>query len=229
VPDEDLRRSFHQELEHLEERALGGLDMVLGQLDRALESLSDQNVEVAELVVVEDDLIDARYLEVQQGVLSLIARQSPVAGDLRLVAAILHVIRSVERMGDQCVNIAKLVPLSGYEAVKDDEIADMVDRMGGLARSQVVEAKRVLAARDVDGAHDVVRADHEINHLNREIFRRAVEVGSDPEVREWAMFMILVARFVERIGDNAVEIAEQTVFIVTGLFREFSEASATHR
>jgi len=229
VPDEDLRRSFHQELEHLEERALGGLDMVLGQLDRALESLSDQNVEVAELVVVEDDLIDARYLEVQQGVLSLIARQSPVAGDLRLVAAILHVIRSVERMGDQCVNIAKLVPLSGYEAVKDDEIADMVDRMGGLARSQVVDAKRVLAARDVDGAHDLVRADHEINHLNREIFRRAVEVGSDPEVREWAMFMILVARFVERIGDNAVEIAEQTVFIVTGLFREFSEASATHR
>ena len=229
MPDEDLRRSFHQELEHLEERALGGLDMVLGQLDRALESLSDQNVEVAELVVVEDDLIDARYLEVQQGVLSLIARQSPVAGDLRLVAAILHVIRSVERMGDQCVNIAKLVPLSGYEAVKDDEIADMVDRMGGLARSQVVDAKRVLAARDVDGAHDLVRADHEINHLNREIFRRAVEVGSDPEVREWAMFMILVARFVERIGDNAVEIAEQTVFIVTGLFREFSEASATHR
>ena len=229
MQDEDLRPSFHNELQELEHRTLEGLDLVVGQLDRALESLADQNVEVAELVVVEDDLIDGRYLEVQQGVLSLIARQSPVAGDLRLVAAILHVIRSVERMGDQCVNIAKLVPLSGYEAVKDGDIAEMVERMGGLAHSQVSLAKEVFAARDVDRAHELVRQDHEINQLNREIFRRAVEVGSDAEVREWAMFMILVARFLERIGDNAVEIAEQTVFIVTGLFRELSEASPTHR
>jgi len=229
MQDEDLRPSFHNELQELEHRTLEGLDLVVGQLDRALESLADQNVEVAELVVVEDDLIDGRYLEVQQGVLSLIARQSPVAGDLRLVAAILHVIRSVERMGDQCVNIAKLVPLSGYEAVKDGDIAEMVERMGGLAHSQVSLAKEVFAARDVDRAHELVRQDHEINQLNREIFKRAVEVGSDADVREWAMFMILVARFLERIGDNAVEIAEQTVFIVTGLFRELSEASPTHR
>ena len=70
-----------------------------------------------------------------------------------------------------------------------------------------------------------MRQDTEINRLNREIFRRAVEVGDDLDLREWAMFMILVARCLERVGDNTVDIAEQVVFVVTGLFREFADAS----
>jgi len=222
----ELRHQFHKELAELEQQALGGLDIVVEQLDRALESLSDQDVELAGMVVAEDDRIDGRYLEVQQGVLSLLARQAPVAGDLRVVAAVLHIIRNVERMGDQCVNIAKVVPLSGYEAVKDGEIVETIDRMGQRASSQVLQAKQAFASRDVDLAHEVVRQDHEINLLNREIFQRAVDVGDNPDVREWAMFMILVARCLERIGDNAVDVAEQTVFIVTGLFREFSGAPA---
>jgi phosphate transport system protein len=72
-----------------------------------------------------------------------------------------------------------------------------------------------------------VRQDREINRLNREIFRRAVEVGDNPDVREWAMFMVLVARCLERVGDNAVDIAEQTVFVVTGLFREMADGPVT--
>jgi phosphate transport system protein len=163
---------------------------------------------------------------VHQGVLSLLARQAPVAGDLRIVAALLHVIRCVERMGDQCVNIAKLVPLSGYESPKDKEILDALERMGRLAHSQVAQAKEAFSARNVELAHDLVRLDSEINRLNREIFRRAVDVGDNVDVREWAMFMILVARCLERIGDNTVDIAEQTVFVVTGLFREFADASS---
>src|SRR5436305_12057380 len=109
---------FRETLRELEQSTLGGLDLVLQQLDRALESLSYQDVELASMVVADDDRIDGRYLEVHQGVLSLLARQAPVAGDLRVVAALLHTLRCVERMGDQCVNIAKLVPLSGYEAPK---------------------------------------------------------------------------------------------------------------
>ena len=177
------------------------------------------------MVVADDDRIDGRYLEVHQGILSLLARQAPVAGDLRIVAALLHIIRCVERMGDQCVNIAKLVPLSGYEPPKDKDILDAIERMGQLARSQVSQAKEAFASRNVELAQDLVRQDAEINRLNREIFKRAVEVGDDPEVREWAMFMILVARCLERIGDNTVDIAEQAVFVVTGLFREFADAS----
>ncbi len=197
------------------------------QLDRALESISYQDVELAGMVVADDDRVDGRYLEVHQGMLSLLARQAPVAGDLRIVAALLHIIRCVERMGDQCVNIAKLVPLSGYEAPKDKDILDAIERMGQLARSQVTEAKEAFATRNVDMARDLVNQDAEVNRLNRQIFRRAVEAGDDPDIREWAMFMILVARCLERVGDNTVDIAEQVVFVVTGLFREMSDASTS--
>jgi phosphate transport system protein len=222
---EELRDRFREDLRGLEEQTLGGLDLVTGQLDRALEAISYQDVELAAMVVADDDRIDGRYLEVHQGILSLLARQAPVAGDLRIVAALLHILRCIERMGDQCVNIAKLVPLSGHEAPKDKDILDALERMGQLARSQVAEAKEVLAGRNADLARDLVRQDAEINRLNRQIFRRAVEIGDNIEVREWAMFMILVARCLERIGDNTVDIAEQVVFVVTGLFREFADAS----
>jgi len=206
------------------------MDMVVSQVDRALESLSYQDVELAGMVVADDDQIDGRYLEVHQGILSLLARQAPVAGDLRVVAALLHTLRCIERMGDQCVNIAKLVPLSGYEAPKDKEILDWIERMGQRARQQVIEAKEAFATRDVDLARDLVRQDSEINQLNRKIFRRAVDVGGNEDVREWSMFMVLVARCLERIGDNTIDIAEQIVFIVTGLFRELADAShATER
>jgi phosphate transport system protein len=225
-PMEETRHQFRETLKELEQQTLGGLDLVTQQLDRALESLSFQDVELAGMVVADDDRIDGRYLEVHQGILSLLARQAPVAGDLRIVAALLHVLRCIERMGDQCVNIAKLVPLSGYESPKDKDILDAIERMGQLARSQVADAKEAFASRDADLARDLLRQDSEINQLNRKIFRRAVEVGDNLEMREWAMFMILVARCLERIGDNTVDIAEQVVFVVTGLFREFADASA---
>jgi phosphate transport system protein len=223
---EEVRHQFREDLKELEQQTLGGMDLVTQQLDRALESLSYQDVELAGMVVADDDRIDGRYLEVHQGILSLLARQAPVAGDLRVVAALLHILRCIERMGDQCVNIAKLVPLSGYESPKDKDILDAIERMGQLARQQVAEAKEAFATRNADLARDLLRQDSEINRLNRKIFRRAVEVGDNLEMREWAMFMILVARCLERIGDNTVDIAEQVVFVVTGLFREFADASA---
>jgi phosphate transport system protein len=224
---QETRHQFRETLKELEKQTLGGLEMVIGQLDRALESISYQDVELAGMVVADDDRIDGRYLEVHQGILSLLARQAPVAGDLRIVAALLHVVRCVERMGDQCVNIAKLVPLSGYEAPKDKEILDAIEQMGQRARSQVTQARQAFATRNVELAQDLVRQDAEINRLNREIFKRAVEVGDDLDVREWAMFMILVARCLERVGDNTVDVAEQTVFVVTGLFREMADASSS--
>ncbi len=224
---QETRHQFREALKGLERQAMEGLDLVIQQLDRALEAISYQDVELASMVINDDDRIDGRYLEVHQGILSLLARQAPVAGDLRIVAALLHIIRCVERMGDQCVNIAKLVPLSGYEAPKDKDILDAIERMGALARSQVAEAKEAFSTRNVDLARDLARQDAEINRLNRQIFRRAVEAGDELDVREWAMFMILVARCLERVGDNTVDIAEQVVFVVTGLFREVSDTSSS--
>jgi phosphate transport system protein len=219
------RSHFQQQLQELQQRALGGLDLVIEQLDRVLEALDQQDVELAQMVIADDDRVDGRYLEVHQGVLSLLARQAPVAGDLRLVAALLHVIMHVERMGDQCVNIAKLIPLSGHQPPVRREVLDALLKMGARARSEVVQCRAAFAGRDIELAEDIVRQDHEINRLNREIFRMAIEVGEDADTREWAMHMILVSRALERIGDNAVDIGEQVAFVVTGLFREFSDPS----
>ena len=223
------RPHFQEELHQLEGQTLSGVDLLLDQLDRTSEALRHQDVELATLVINDDDRIDGRYLEVHQGILSLLARQAPVAGDLRLVAALLHVIKHIERMGDQCVNICKLIPLSGHEPPAEPHVLDLVLQMADRARSEVVQAKLAFAERDVELAEDLVRQDREINALQRDIFRRAIEIGDDADVREWAMTMILVARCIERIGDNAVDIGEQTAFVVTGLFREFSDSSHPHR
>ena len=219
------RIQFQEELARLEEHGLGGLDLVVSTLDRTLEALLHQDVELATIVIANDDLIDGRYLEVHQGVLSLLALQAPVATDLRLVAAVLDVIKHVERMGDQCVNIAKLIPLAGHEPPTHEEIVARVQDMGRQASSQVAQAKQAFARRDVGLAEDLARQDETINRLNREIFQLALDIGEDPDRREWAMHMMLVARALERIGDNAVDIGEQTAFVVTGLFREFTDAS----
>ena len=219
------RSHFQDELRSLEQMALGALDMVATALDRALETVQHQDVELASIVISDDDRIDGRYLEVHQGILSLLALQAPVATDLRLVAALLHVIKHVERMGDQCVNMAKLVPLAGHEPPAEQRILDNIQRMGLQARQQVVQSKQAFERRDVGLAQDLVRQDDEIDRLNREVFHIALEVGDDLDRREWAMHMMLVARCIERIGDNAVDIGEQTAFVVTGLFREFEDAS----
>jgi phosphate transport system protein len=219
------RAHFQAELQELEEQALGGLDIVVEQLDRVLEALEHPDVELAQMVISDDDRLDGRYLEVHQGILSLLARQAPVAGDLRLVAALLHLIMHVERMGDQCVNIAKLIPLTGHEPPVREEVRDSLLRMGAYARSEITQCKTAFANRDVALAEDLVRQDRDINRINREVFRLALEVGDDPDVREWAMTMVLVARALERVGDNAVDIGEQVAFVVTGLFTEFPEGA----
>jgi phosphate transport system protein len=212
------RQHFRESLRGLEDGALGAIDLVREQLDRVLEALEHQDVELAELVILDDDRLDGRYLDVHQGLLSLLATQAPVASDLRLVAALLHLINHVERMGDQCVNIAKLIPLSGHEPPVQEEIRQLVLRMGRAARSEVIQARSAFATRDVDLACDLVRQDREVNRLNREVFRLAIEHGDDVDMREWAMHQTMIARAIERIGDNAVDIGEQVVFVVRGSF-----------
>ena len=225
VSPHELRQRFKEELSQLEAHTLGALDLVTMQIDRSLEALEHQDVELAEMIVADDDRIDGRFLEVHQGTLSLLALQAPVAGDLRLVAALLHTIKHIERMGDQCVNVAKLIPITGWEPPVDEELLATILRMGRQARSEVVQCKRAFAERDVALAEDLPRQDRAINRDNREVFRRAIDIGDDPDTREWAMTMVMVARAFERIGDNAVDIGEQVAFVVSGLFREFSDSS----
>ncbi len=219
------RVHYQEELEKLEARALEGLDLVSRALERTIEAVQHQDTELAELVIADDDVIDGRYLEVHQSILTLLATQAPVATDLRLISALLHVLKNIERMGDQCVNIAKLIPISGHDPPADERILRNIFTMGKQVQAQISQAKRAFQDRDVDLARDLVRQDDVVDNLNKECFRIAIEIGDDADRREWAMTMILVTRALERLGDNAVDIGEQVAFLVTGLFREFQDAS----
>ncbi len=219
------RTHYHEELARLEDAGLGGLDMVMVAIGKTLEAIQHQDVELAALVIADDDRIDGRYLEVHQSLITLLATQSPVATDLRQIAALMHVMKNIERMGDQCVNICKMIPLSGNDPPADEEMIGRLVLMGRHVQTEVKQAKRCFVERDVALARDLVRQDDVVDNLNRVCFHIALEIGDDPDRREWAMTMLLAARALERIGDNAVDIGEQVAFVVTGLFREFEDAS----
>src|ERR1700754_3703231 len=221
----EIRIGYQEELQALEASALGGLDLVSAALSRTLEAVEHQDVELAQLVVADDDRIDGRYLEVHQSLITLLATQSPVATDLRLISALLHVLKNIERMGDQCVNICKVIPLTGNEPPADEEMVRRILTMGKQTRTLITQSKRAFQERDVEMARDLVRQDDVVDNLNRECFHLALEIGDDADKREWAMTMLLAARAIERIADNAVDIGEQVAFVVTGLFREFEDAS----
>ena len=223
-----IRVEYQAELKALEASALGGLDLVSSALSRTLEAIEHQDIELAQIVVADDDRIDGRYLEVHQALITLLATQSPVATDLRLISAMLHVLKNIERMGDQCVNICKVIPMTGHEPPADEEMVKLLLTMGAHTKSLITQAKRAFQERNIEMARDLVVRDDVVDELNREAFRLALAIGDDADAREWAMTMLLTARAIERIGDNAVDIGEQVAFVVTGLFREFEDASHPH-
>jgi phosphate transport system protein len=224
----EVRTEYQQELDSLEASALGGLDLVSSALSRTLEAIEHQDIELAQIVVADDDRIDGRYLEVHQALITLLATQSPVATDLRLIAALLHVLKNIERMGDQCVNICKVIPMTGHQPPADREMVKLIVTMGTHSKSLISQAKRAFEERNVEMARDLVVRDDVVDELNRDCFRLALAIGDDADRREWAMTMMLTARAIERIADNAVDIGEQVAFVVTGLFREFEDASHPH-
>jgi phosphate transport system protein len=221
------RLHLRDEIRTLEKRALSGMDIVADQLDRTLRVVVDRDFALADMVIADDDRIDGRFLEVHQEILTLIARQAPVATDLRLLAALLDVIRRIERMGEQCVNVCKVLLLAPEAPSDDLRLTERILDMGRKARSLALESSRAFATRDVAAAERLCVVDDEIDSLNREVFQIAVALAGDPTAREWAMRMTQVARAIERIGDNAVDIGEETAFVASGVYREFEDASHT--
>ncbi|MEA2484127.1 MAG: phosphate transport system protein [Thermoleophilaceae bacterium] len=219
------RLRLRDEIRALEKRALGGMEIVADQVERTMRVVVDRDFAMADMVIADDDRIDGRFLEVHGDILSLIARQAPVATDLRLLAALLDVIRRIERMGDQCVNICKVLLLAP-EAPQDDlQLTQRILEMGRKSRALSLESAKAFLARDVAAAERLCKVDDEIDDLNREVFQIAVALAGDPDAREWAMRMTQVARAIERIGDNAVDIGEETAFVASGVYREFEDAS----
>jgi phosphate transport system protein len=221
-----VRIEFHEQLRELEQDVLSAADLTLPMLDQAIEAVTSGDAELARIVIDGDDRVDGRYLDCHQGILGLLARQAPVASDLRLVAALLHTIVHIERIGDLCVNIAKLVFFIPEHPVGADDILNRIEAAAAQARDQISQAQIAFRDRNLALAEDLVKQDDLIDRLNREVFNAAIDIGgSNPEIREWAAHMMLIARYVERIGDHTVDIGEQIAFVISGEFREFTDAS----
>jgi phosphate transport system protein len=220
-----MRVSFQEELAQLEASLQEEGDLVLRALRSALNALARGDSELADEVVAFDDEIDRRYLRIEEGVQSLLARQTPVAVDLRLVLAVLRVNLHLERMADYCVTVAKLTKLMGDLDVADEAILRSIEDMGQRAEQMIRVALDAFANRDVDKAESLTELDELIDRANRKAVEDVLSLGDSPDEREYGLRMLVVSRCVERIGDHAVDIGEQVAYLVTGEFREFTDAS----
>jgi phosphate transport system protein len=219
-----MRGEFHRELVRLEERLQTESDLVMRSLRLVLNALAEADAEAADEVIRFDDDVDAVYLEIEQGIQNLLATQTPVAVDLRLVLAILHVNLHLERMADYCVTIAKLIKLSEY-LPQASNLIEAFEDMGSRAEEMIRVAVDSFAARDAARAETLVELDELIDRANRHAVEQVFAISDDLNARRWGLRMLIVSRCLERIGDHAVDIGEQTTYLVTGEFREYTDAS----
>lgn len=218
----ELRATFQEELRELEQLLARESELVLRSVHAAVEALVTRDSELADEVIAFDDDIDEVYLRTQQAIELLLARQTPVASDLRLVLAILHSNLHLERMGDLCTTIAKLTKLSA-DLPSDEVLLAAFREMGERGQEMIRVALEALSRRDAELAESLIHLDELIDRSNRRVVSRLVELG--PDNLEWGLRAILVSRCLERIGDHAVDIGEQASFLATGEFREFTDAS----
>jgi phosphate transport system protein len=219
-----MRVGLQEELDQLEASLQEEGELVRRALRGSLNALQQQDDELADEVIAFDDEVDRAYVGIETNIQSLLARQAPAAQDLRLVLAILHINLHLERMADYCVTIAKLTKLV-QNTPQDPTMAAALEDMGTRAEEMIGTALDSFAARDVETAESLVDMDELIDAANRRLVNQILAISADPDLREWGLLMLLVSRCLERIGDHAVDIGEQTAFLVSGQFREFTDAS----
>jgi len=199
-------------------------ERVLSAVRGAVRALEERDVELADEVIAFDDEIDKLFLGIESSIQALLALQTPVARDLRLLLAILHINLLLERSGDGCVTIAKLSKLV-TETDPDPTLVAVLSEMGDRAEEMLRVTLDAFSNRDLAGAESLVDLDELIDRANRRFVERLVDVMAEPDMREWGLRMVVVARTIERIGDRAVDIGEQTAYLLTAEFREFTDAS----
>jgi phosphate transport system protein len=218
------RRHFHEELEGLELEVLGMGEVADEALGEAMACLENDDLRLADHVIENDDDLDGRYIRVERTTLELLALQTPVAVDLRLISVILHTNLHLERVGDMAVNVAKIVKVV-HGLPRNDSILTTLAEMGTIARQMLRAAMESFARRDLHLAQQLPEMDDPVDRLNRGMYREVASCAWDPQMLEWAIRMMVVSRQLERIGDHAVDIAEQVAFLLTGEFKEFTDAS----
>ena len=198
--------------------------LVLRSLRAVMNAIEEGDAELADEVIAFDDEVDERYRRIEQLIEELLALQAPAASDLRLVLAMSKVNLHLERMGDYCVTIAKMTKLSSG-LPGDLRMVEWLDDMGTRAEEMIRVALDAFALRDVSAAESLMALDELIDRANRRAVDEVCRIAADESSREWGVRMLLVSRCLERIGDHAVDIGEQTAYLVTGEFREFTDAS----
>jgi phosphate transport system protein len=219
-----MRISLQEELDQLEATLYEEGELVVRAVRGAVAALVRQDDELADEIIAFDDEVDERYIAIEEGVHTLLARQTPVAIDLRLALAVLHVNLHLERMADYCVTVAKLVKLAPV-VEPANVLVEGFQEMGARAEEMTRVALKSLLRRDLELAESLVAMDELIDRANRRVVQHVLSLGHDPSLQEWGLRMILASRSLERIGDHAVDIGERTAFLVTGEFREFTDAS----
>lgn len=220
----ELRAHFHEELEHLEADLVVMGEQAADMVRAAVAALAAGDVEGAGTVIDQDDAVDELFLGVHGRWLETMALQTPVAIDLRLMSVILHVNSHLERIADLAVTIAKITQASNG-LPHDPTVVSHLQEMGDIVATMVRAAMEAFVGRDLDGALALPEMDGPVNRLNRNMVREVARLAGDPDLLEWGVMMMVVARTLERAGDNAVDIAEQLAFLLTGEFREFTDAS----
>ncbi len=216
--------SMDEALAHVEAAIQREGERVLSAVRGAVRALGESDRELADEVIAHDDDVDELFLEIEHSIHALLALRTPVARDLRLLLALLHINLLLERTGDGCVTIAKLTQLVA-DADPDAALVEVLVEMGERAEEMLRVALDSLAQRDLAGAESLVELDELIDRANRRFVERLVDVMAEPSLREWGLRMVVVARTIERVGDRAVDIGEQTAYLLTGTFREFTDAS----
>jgi len=175
----ETRKRFHDELAALESEILGFGERAALAVEKAVEALARKDTALAEDVIAGDDALDATYLDVENRILALLATQTPVASDLRLVSAIMHANLHLERIGDQAVNVAKLAKVT-MDLPTSETVLSHLQEMGEVAVRLLRTALEAFARRDAELAEQLPEMDDPIDRLNRNMYREVAALAADP-------------------------------------------------
>jgi phosphate transport system protein len=215
------RAQFDLALQNLQSDVLALASMVDKAIDRAVQSLKTRDRALAEQVIHADLEINAKRFDLEERALMLIATQQPMARDLRVIAAVLHMVTDLERMGDHAEGIAKINLLHGDQPLLKPLID--IPRMADLAREMLRQAMDAFVARDVEAANATAAADDEVDALYDQVYHELVMfMVSDPTTIERATWLLWAAHNLERIADRATNICERVVYLVTGRMEEIN-------
>ena len=210
-----MRDTYHDELDAISRSLVEMANLVGSAMSRATTALLDGDLQLAEQVITADEAVDARYREVEARAFDVLARQQPVASDLRVLVTSLRMVADLERMGDNAVHVAKIARRRYPASAVPPELRSTVLKMGHAAEEIVAKAGSVIASRDVAKAIELEKDDDVMDELHRNLFRAILDDSWDQGV-EAAIDITLVGRHYERFADHAVSVARRVVYLVTG-------------